>query len=328
MAVEVEMRKRIGVAATIILLALFAVPGQAQKKRVAVFDFEYATVQGSVSSVMGSSVDIGKGIADLMVEELVKTGTYSVVDRKALDKILSEQDFSNSDRADANTAAKIGKILGVDGIIIGSITQFGADDKTTNVGGGALSRVGGRFGIGGVSRKESKAVVSISARLVGTESAEIYAVASGKGESTRSGTGIVGNSSSGVGSIDMKSSNFRDTIIGEAVNKAVTTLTVDLNANADKVVGKKVSVEGLVADATGGVLVLNIGTKVGVQIGMKLDVKRSGREIKDPATGKVIRRIEEAVGEVTITEVDATSSVGKFSGAGTPKVGDRIASTQ
>jgi hypothetical protein len=60
---------------------------------------------------------------------------------------------------------------------------------------------------------------------------------------------------------------------------------------------------------------------------MKLEIKRTGREIKDPATGRVIRRVEENVGEVTLTDVDATSSVGKFSGSGTPKVGDR-ASTE
>jgi curli biogenesis system outer membrane secretion channel CsgG len=324
------MRRKFSAAivATLLSAISFVAPAHAQKKRVAVFDFEYATVQGSVSSVMGANVDIGKGIADMIVEELVKSGTYSVVDRKALDKILAEQNFSNSDRADANTAAKIGKILGVDGIIIGSITQFGADDKSTNVSGGALSKFGGRIGIGGVSRKESKAVVNISARLVGTETAEIYAVASGKGEAQRSGTGVTGSGSAGVGNLDMQSANFRDTIIGEAVNKAVTTLTADLNGNADKVVGKKVNVEGLVADATGSVLVLNMGSKAGAQVGMKLAVKRTGREIKDPATGKVIRRIEEAIGEVTLTDVDPTSSVGNFKGAGTPKVGDRVATPE
>jgi hypothetical protein len=157
---------------------------------------------------------------------------------------------------------------------------------------------------------------------VGVESAEIFAVAAGNGESTRSGTSLTGNSSSGVGNMDMKSSNFRDTIIGEAVNKAVVALSADLNANSDKVVGKKIKVDGLVADATAGEIVLNVGSKAGVYKGMKLQIKRTGREIKDPATGKVIRRIEESVGEVTIEDVDATSSVGKFSGSGTPKVGD------
>ena len=61
-----------------------------------------------------------------------------------------------------------------------------------------------------------------------------------------------------------------------------------------------------------------------MKVGDKLAVKRVGRKITDPATGKVIRQIEDPVGQVTITEVDAKSSVGKFSGAGKPQVGDAV----
>src|SRR5438067_5777310 len=126
--------KRISVMAAALLL--FAVLSQAQsKKRVAVMNFDYATVQSSVAAIFGANQDIGKGIADLLVDKLVNDGTYSVIERKMLDKIIAEQNFSNSDRADANSAAKIGKILGVDAIIVGSITQFGRDDKKTSVGG-------------------------------------------------------------------------------------------------------------------------------------------------------------------------------------------------
>src|SRR3974377_1242211 len=102
----------------------------------------------------------------MLRESPVNGSQYSVIERSALDKILKEQNFSNSDRADANTAAKIGRILGVDAIIIGSITQFGRDDKSTGVGGGALSRVSGKYGLGGVKHSDSKAVVGISARMV------------------------------------------------------------------------------------------------------------------------------------------------------------------
>jgi curli biogenesis system outer membrane secretion channel CsgG len=299
-----------------------------QKKRVAVFDFDYATVQSDVSALFGTNVDVGKGIADLIVQNLVQDGTYSVIERKAIEKIMAEQNFSNSDRADPNSAAKLGKILGVDAIIIGSITQFGRDDKATSVGGRGFS-IGG-FGIGGVSHKESKAVVNLSARMVSTDTAEILGVASGKGESERSGTSLLGSGGSsgalGGGDVDMASSNFGQTIIGEAVNQAVAQMSKELDGNADRIVGHTVAIDGLVADATGGTLVLNVGSKAGVKVGDKLAVKRTGREIKDPATGKVIRRIEETVGEVVITDVDAASSVGKFSGSGKPQVGDRVES--
>ena len=108
----------------------------ARKKRIAIFDFDYATVQSASAAVFGTNVDIGRGIADLLVRDLVKDGTYSVIERKAMDKILGEQNFSNSDRANQNSAAKIGKILGVDAIVVGSITQFGNDNQNTKVGGG------------------------------------------------------------------------------------------------------------------------------------------------------------------------------------------------
>ena len=119
-----------------VLLALIATISQAQqKKRVAVMNFDYATVSSGVAAIFGTNQDVGTGIADLLVDKLVASGTYSVIERKALDKILAEQNLSNSDRADPTSAAKLGRLLGVDAIIIGSITQFGRDDKKTNIGG-------------------------------------------------------------------------------------------------------------------------------------------------------------------------------------------------
>jgi hypothetical protein len=57
---------------------------------------------------------------------------------------------------------------------------------------------------------------------------------------------------------------------------------------------------------------------------MTLTVKRAGREIKDPATGRVIRRVEDTLGTLTITEADEESAVGTFTGATPPKVGDTV----
>ncbi len=127
------------IASFVLCLALVSGASAQQKKRVAVMNFDYATVQSGVAALFGSNQDIGKGIADILVDKLVNDGVYSVIERKQLDKILAEQNFSNSDRADPNSAAKIARILGVDAIIVGSITQFGRDDKSTDVGGGAAS---------------------------------------------------------------------------------------------------------------------------------------------------------------------------------------------
>lgn len=82
--------------------------------------------------------------------------------------------------------------------------------------------------------------------------------------------------------------------------------------------------DGLVADVNGKTLILNVGKNAGVQVGDKLKVGRTSREIKDPATGKVIRRIDTPLGTVTITDVDDLSSQGTYSGAPGVKVGDHV----
>lgn len=311
---------------TILVLASMATAQN--KTRVAVMNFEYGTVQTAVSGVFGTNVDVGKGIADMLVDRLVKDGTYSVIERKELDKVLGEQNFSNSNRADPASAAKIGKVLGVSAIIIGSITQFGRDDHSTNIGGGAVGGLTRGFGIGGVGKREAKAVVEISARMISTDTAEILAVASGKGESSRSGTSLLGagGSSGGAGGagIDMSSSNFGATIIGEATNKAVTQMSQGLTESAAKIPTVVIAIDGLVADVNGATLVLNVGSRSGVHVGDKLQVTRVGREIKDPATGKVLRRTESAMGTISITEVDDASAVGTYEGTAGVKVGDRV----
>ncbi len=297
-----------------------------RKKRIAIFDFDYATVQSSSAAVFGTNVDVGKGIADLLVRDLVKDGTYSIIERKAMDKILGEQNFSNSDRANSQSAAKIGKILGVDAIVVGSITQFGNDTKDTKVGGGGGGW--GGYGIGGFSHKKSKAVVVVDARLVNIDTAEIMGVATGKGESSRESTSLLGGGGGwhgwGGGAVDFGSSDFQQTIIGEAVNAAVTQMATELVADNSKLEARTVTVEGLVAAVDGGQVILNIGSKVGLKVGDQLTVQRVTREIKDPSTGAVIRRMTSPVGVIRLTDVDEISAVGTpVSGSGF-KVGDEV----
>jgi curli biogenesis system outer membrane secretion channel CsgG len=289
-------------------------------------NFDYGTVRTYVQQIFGSDQDVGKGISDMLVDKLLKDGKYRLVERSALDKILAEQNFSNSDRADSNTAARIGKVLGVDAIIIGSITQFGRDDQHTNVGGGGYGL--GRFGLGGVGTSKAKAVVGITARVINVSTGEILASVNGAGESTRSGTSLIGAgggwTGGGGGGLDMGSSNFANTILGEATHKAVDDTGAKLSEAADKIPAREISISGVVADATGNTLILNVGKKAGVKVGDKLIVSRQVRVVKDPTTGKVIKSVVDKVGEATVTEVDDDSSTATFSGAGAAKVGDVV----
>jgi curli biogenesis system outer membrane secretion channel CsgG len=307
----------------LLVLALTCV-AQAQKKRVAVLDFDYGTVQSYVSSIYGTNQDVGKGITDMLVEKLVKDGKYSVIERKALDKILAEQNFSNSDRANPATAQKIGQILGVDAIIMGSITKFGRDDKSKAIGGAGFGRAG--FGLGGIKRNEAKAVCAISARLVDTTTGEILAAVTGEGESKRSGTSLIGGGAGtgggGVGGFDTHASNFGQTLLGEAVTQAVGEVGTQLDTASTSLPTRKVEVSGVVADVSGNTLIINVGSKTGLKVGDKLDISHAGRQIKDPTTGKVLKTITTKIGEGTVTEIDADSATLSFLGTGPVKVGD------
>ena len=328
--------KKLAPAVSILLAsaALAVLPASAQapvrKPRVAVLDFDYATVQTTSAAMFGTNVDVGKGITDLLITGLVNNGTYSVFERQALDKLMAEQNFSNSNRADPSTAAKLGKMAGVDYIIIGAITQFGNETKKQNVGGQGGSWHG--FGVGGIGHSNSKAEVGISARIVNVNTGEIVAVAEGSGESARSSTSLLGGGGNwggfGGGNVDFGSSNFQQTIIGEATKAAVDQLSANLVADAPKLTVEAVKIDGIVAAVDGGQIILNIGSGAGIKVGDQFEVIRVTKEIKDPTTGEVIRRLTTTVGFIRATDVDAKSSVCvPVSGSGFQE-GDHVRSPQ
>jgi curli biogenesis system outer membrane secretion channel CsgG len=313
--------KRVSMFALVVILSS-AMVFSAPKKRVAILDFDFASIQ----HWWDGNWDIGKGISDLLVVRLVKDGTFSVVERKALDAILAEQNFSNSDRANSNTAAQLGKILGVDCIIVGSITQFGTEDKKLGVGG-----VGGRwggFGAGKVGTSKGKAKVVLDMRMVDVNTAEIFAVAEGVGESSRSGLllagGGAGRGGFGGGGIDMGSSNFRDTILGEATHAAADEAARQLVASADRIPTRQVEVRGMVADVDGKSLVLNVGKAQGLNVGDRLRILRVTRTVKDPATGKVLREVTDEVGTCQVVELDDSSCVANVISGTAIQVNDLI----
>jgi curli biogenesis system outer membrane secretion channel CsgG len=164
------------------------------KRRIAVLPFEYGAVQSYVGSY-----DVGKGITSMLITKLVDDGTFSIIEREALDQVLKEQNLSLSGRADPETAVRIGKLLNVDAIVVGTVTEFGFENKHMNVGAGAgvaagyVPYVGGLVGgFGSLGKNKSKAKVSVDARLVDINTSEILAAAHGTGISSRSGMSLWG----------------------------------------------------------------------------------------------------------------------------------------
>lgn len=198
----------------------FPVNAQSSRPSIAILSFDYGTIQRWWSGTQ----DIGEGISDLIVDELVNDGSFRVFERKRLNTLLAEQNFQDSDRIDPTAKlAKIGKMAGVKYVVAGSVTKFGTEQSSKGVGGGGFGY--GGFGIGSVGTSKGKANVAITARIIDVETGEIMASAKGDGTSKRSGflLGGAGGGSGGGGGgvINFTASDFHDTILGEATEIAV-----------------------------------------------------------------------------------------------------------
>ena len=185
---------------------------------------------------------------------------------------------------------------------------------------------GAAYGVGGIGHKSSKAIVAVDARMVDIDTAEILGVAAGKGESSRESTSLLGGGGGwhgwGGGAVDFGSSDFQQTILGEAVNAAVKQMSGELiadNTENDRPHGQG---RRTVAAVDGGQIVLNVGAKAGLKVGDQLSVERITKEIKDPSTGAVIRRLSSQVGVIKLTDVDDVSAVGTMVSGSGVKVGD------
>jgi len=291
------------------------------KRRVAVLPFEYGAVTAEVGTV-----DVGKGITTLLITKLVNDGTYSVVDRQMLDSILKEQNLSVSDRADPATACKIGKILSVDAIIVGTVTQFGMESHRTNVGGAAsygagyIPYVGGLPGLGGLGVRKSKARVAIDARVIDINTTEILGACHGTGESKRGGFTAA--------ACDFGADDFATTIAGEATMQAVDGMGGQIIAMASKIPDNQsiaaANVTGKVADVTGNTVIVNIGKTNGLAVGDHLQVDRVYKTVKDPESGKVLKELTNTVAVITLNDVDKDSATGTVTQGSGVKVGDTI----
>lgn len=238
------MRKYFAIAcvlSVVLCVAAASVPISAQdapaprsaRPTVAIIDFEYGTIQPWWEGTW----DIGKGICDMIVDELVNDGSFRVIERKRLQAILAEQNFSNSERADpsAKTVAQVGKVLGVKYMIVGTVTKFGMEQKSVGISGGMMGL--GKFGVGDVGTKKGKANVALTARIIDTTTGEIMASAKGDGTSQRSGL-LLGAAGGGSvlagGKVEIGSSDYRSTVLGEATEAAVKALVAKLVASKNR----------------------------------------------------------------------------------------------
>lgn len=313
----------------LMMLLAGAVCAKAEAPRVAVMNFDYATVRNNVLRWLGSEVDLGKGLADMMEARLVATGKFRVYERSRLGAVLDEQDRAVSHRFDVKTTIRIGGLAGTQLVMLGSIRQFGYDGASEgyNVG-GFLKRwiPAGDVQVGG---REAKALIGLTVKLVDTSTGEIVGQAEAVGQSGRSSSSFATSVRLGgknvAGSRTVNASNYLETIIGEAASNAIDQVIEQLAESraAARVAGKT---EATVAKVVGGRLYAAIGASSGWREGQKLVVKRVTAIIPDPEDKtKELDRVMEVIGDARVIEVREKTVVLECGATTQAKEGDVVA---
>lgn len=102
---------------------------------------------------------------DVFVTELVKSGKFRVVEREQLQALMAEKNLTLSGDVDPKTAVRIGKLLGVNYLLTGSVTEYGVTDKGAH--GSGLGR------LPGFSAGKRTFVAALNARLIDTSTGEV-----------------------------------------------------------------------------------------------------------------------------------------------------------
>jgi curli biogenesis system outer membrane secretion channel CsgG len=285
---------------------------------VIVDEFDYSAVKTQVQAVFNTQQDIGKGIRAMLVTRIAGADNLVVVERAKMNTLIKEQDMNAGNRVKQGTGARVGRISGADALLSGDIIIFGRDDKKKSVKGGGI--IGGAIGAIASSKNEDKAVVSIAYRLIDAETSEVIATGEARGESARKGNalgamgGALGKGVAGV-QVDMTSSNFAQTIIGEATQDCVNKLADILKEQSANMKKNVREVETTVVDVAGSTLMIGAGANEGVNAGEVFEIHEVLREVKDPTTKEVLDRVTNKVGEMTVVNVRDKVSTGSYAGS-------------
>jgi len=104
--------------AIVLICLVFSVPfpdGVRAEEKIAVLDFK---------SILAPA-DLGLAVAEILRTELSSLGGYTVIERGMLEQLVREQTLQMSGMVDSETAVKIGKLIGANLVVTGSIVKTG-----------------------------------------------------------------------------------------------------------------------------------------------------------------------------------------------------------
>lgn len=214
---------------------------------------------------------LGKQVTDLMSKALTESGAYLVFERPDITRIESESRLTN---------VKL-NLIGVDALIIGSLTEFGR--KTI-----------GETGFASASKRQV-AFAKVDVRVVDVNTGYVFFAASGAGEASTETA-----STFGFGSQAGYDGTLNDAAIRQAVVEAVNRLSVGMSSRPWQT---------YILKADGNRIFLGGGKSQGINPGMQFSVQTQGEQVKSPQTGALVTLPGQQIARVQVESLFGDSEL-------------------
>jgi len=265
------------------------------------------------------SWDVGGGLASMLTTALQESGRFIVVERSQLQAILTEQEMAGNN-VSSGTGPELGKVLGVQLLILGAVTEFGTDDDgggfSLGLGvGGLTDMFGDNDASAGVSRQSMTGTVALNIRVVDTTTGRVL-------QSFRVAEKIDNSAwdfSIGYDLVNVGTNSFIKTPLGDAARKAINSAVREI-----AVVANDAAWQGRVVDFDAGEIYINAGSASGIKTGDAFTIERVVKRLTDPDTNEVLMVRKEELGIVEVEQVLPKVAIGNFQALGMaqPQRGD------
>lgn len=231
--------------------------------------------------------NLGSGMADMLVTELLKTEAVTVLERRQLGSVLDELRLQGDVLFRSEGRAESGRLKNAQFLITGSVTDFTITNDTSGWFSTSTIRARGRG---------SRAIVSLHVRVSDVETGEI--IHSLKSQGAASARSI--RTTVDYREVSFGGDAFTRTPLGKATETALRSAAREIVLNLPERHFKLA-----VAESAAGNVILNGGENAGLKIGDILHVRRPGRTVTDPYTGDPLDTVTGPVyGTLKVYQVD------------------------
>jgi len=217
--------------------------------------------------------DLGGGMQDILVDNLVQTRRYQVIERAELAHVMREIKFQQSGATRRQSKAELGQLKNVQYLVKGTITDFGH-----------VSRGDGFLGLGNleVFGGGDRAIMGMTLYVIEVESGQIIASESLEETVRAQNTTIRGQ----YDKVGFGSSGFYRTPLGRATAKVIRRA---VDRVTDSIAARPWEPKVALVREDGSV-VINGGKDRNVQMGQEFEIYEKGEPIINPDTGDILGR--------------------------------------